>query len=102
MASIQRQIPLGDNICLFCLRCLSNPVDLRCYHRLCKNCVQSYWEKTQSMKCPVCFKEILCKVSLQNPGNPEMSGSICGNLLLRNKQGEMVSVYLSWLGNFFF
>lgn len=98
MASVRRIIPPGDSICLFCLGCLNNSVDLRCSHRLCKSCVQSYWEMMQSLKCPVCLRETLCKVSLQNVSS-ELSGSNNGNLLLRNTEGKMVSAYLSRLFN---
>lgn len=93
---MRRIIPSGDNICLFCLGCLNNPVVLRCYHRLCKSCVQSYWEITQSLKCPVCLRETLCKVSLQNVSS-EISGSNSGNLILGNTESKMVSLCLSRL-----
>lgn len=96
MGRVRRRIPPGDNICFFCLGCLKNPVVLRCSHRLCKSCVQSYWEMTQSLKCPVCLREMLCKVSLEHVST-EMSVSNSGDLHMGDAEGEMVSAYLSWL-----
>lgn len=93
MASARRQVPPGDSKCLLCLGGLNNPVVLRCDHWLCKSCVQSSWEMTKSLKCPVCLRGTSCKVSLQNVSS-KMSGS---GLLLGSTEGTMVSACLSRL-----
>ncbi|KAF5900940.1 nuclear factor 7, ovary-like, partial [Clarias magur] len=78
--------PPEDSRCFVCSGCLNNPVVLRCNHRLCWSCVQSYWERTHSLKCPVCLEEKLCKVSLEND-RTQMPGSNNGNVFME-KTGD--------------
>ncbi|KAF5900941.1 nuclear factor 7, ovary-like, partial [Clarias magur] len=80
--------PPEDSRCLVCLGCLNNPVVLRCNHRQCWSCVQSYWERTHSLKCPVCLEETMCKVSLEN-GRTEMPGSNNGNVFMEKTGDKM-------------
>lgn len=87
------QAPPEDSRCSVCLGCLNNPVVLRCNHRLCWSCVQSYWKRTRALKCPVCLEETLCRVTLQNV-RAEMSGSKSGNVFMEKTGDKTVSACL--------
>ncbi|KAI4893209.1 hypothetical protein NFI96_008965, partial [Prochilodus magdalenae] len=65
-----------DLSCPVCYETFRDPVLLGCRHRVCKSCLEKFWENKEHRECPVCRRrssmDIPLDLSLKNPsGKPE-------------------------------
>lgn len=47
--------------CAFCRQLLNNPIHLRCSHRFCKECIETYIRINEKKTCPLCKCELPMK-----------------------------------------
>ncbi|KAI4874691.1 hypothetical protein NFI96_027315, partial [Prochilodus magdalenae] len=71
-----RMLSEEDLSCPVCYETFRDPVLLGCRHRVCKSCLEKFWENKEHRECPVCrrrsSKDIPIDLSLKNPsGKPE-------------------------------
>ncbi|XP_055760376.1 E3 ubiquitin-protein ligase TRIM35-like isoform X1 [Salvelinus fontinalis] len=75
-------LPIEDLSCPVCCDIFRYPVIMSCSHSFCKACLQKFWEKSGTQKCPVCRR----RSSRSEPANNLSLKNLCEAFLKESSQ----------------